>query len=532
MLMLQRVLLFLALGSSCCHAQSDSTRYDVILRNGVVHRGDGTPSLQQDVAVKDGVIAEIAADLNAPADIVIDCEGLVVCPGFIDLHNHSDGEIERRDTRANVNYLMQGCTTVVTGNCGFGPVKVGGYLDKIDKQGAGTNVAHLLPQGSLRSRVMGKADRVPDAMELEEMQTLAAAAMQEGAFGVSTGLIYIPGTFTSSEELIAIASVIADHDGIYVSHIRGEGTSLLTSVEEAIRIGREAGTPVHISHFKASGIPAWGTLRLAVDRVERARSEGQIVTADQYPYPASSTSLEATLLPAWAREGGRDELTDRLRDSALLDRIRQDIQRALPRKGRIQIASCKAFPQYTGRALRELAEQQAIDVVELVIQIEASGGAQVVHFGMQEEEVRSVMPLTWLATASDGGTKVISAAMPHPRSFGTFTRKIGYYARDEQVISLEHAIRSATSLPAAILGLTDRGLIAAGLVADITVFDPQTIRDRATFAQPYLQSTGVQHVLVNGRFAVHDGIPTGRLAGRAVRKQSRTEIPNDSAEPQ
>ena len=499
-------------------AQSETERFDLILRSGLVHVGDGTPPVRMDIVIRDGQIAAMQERLELPGDIEVKCDQLIVCPGFIDLHNHSDGEITSRDTRANVNYLMQGCTTVVTGNCGFGPIDVAGYLDKVDQSGAGTNVAHLLPQGSLRDKVMGKANREPSESDLEEMRELAAEAMQQGAFGMSTGLIYIPGTFTRTEELIEIATVVAAHQGIYVSHIRGEGSNLLSSIKEAIHIGREAQVPVHVSHFKASGIPSWGTLRLAVALIQEARDSGMTVTADQYPYPASSTSLQATLLPSWAREGGREELVERLKDEELLQRIRQDIETALPRKGRIQIASCSGFPQYTGGALRELAENEGLEVADLVVQIELSGGAQVVHFGMQKEEIRSIMPLPWVATASDGGTKVISRAMPHPRSFGTFPRKIGHYARDEQVITMAHAIRSATSLPAEILGLTDRGLIAEGMVADITVFDPETIRDRATFTEPFLQSTGIHHVLINGQLAVHDGIPTGRLAGRSLRK--------------
>ncbi|MCA9066313.1 MAG: amidohydrolase family protein [Planctomycetaceae bacterium] len=499
-------------------AQPAEERCDVLLRGGTVHRGDGSPGVVADVAVRDGRIVAVGAALNMVADQQLDCSGLIVCPGFIDLHNHSDDVITERDTRANINYLMQGCTTVVTGNCGFGPVDTGKYLNAIDKDGAGTNVAHLLPQGSLRSQVMGDVNREARDEELAEMRQLAEQAMIDGAFGMSTGLIYVPGTFTQTPELIEIAKVVGKHQGIYASHIRNEGTELAQSVAEAIEIGAAAGAPVHISHFKASGKDAWGSLRVAVSLIEAAREKGQVVTADQYPYMASSTSLQATLIPTWAREGGRQALLERLQDPETLSRLQKAIAESIPRKGRIQIATFRKNPAYVGKSLEEIAALDGREVVDVVLQIERDGGASVVHFGMQEEEIRSVMPLPWLATASDGGAKVINDSMPHPRSFGTFARKIGRYAIEDDVLSLEAAIRSSSSLPAEILGLSDRGLVDVGKVADLSVFDPQTFRDRATFAEPFLQCAGTRHVLVNGQLAVHDGIPTGRLAGRAVRK--------------
>jgi N-acyl-D-amino-acid deacylase len=383
-------------------AQDPPRRYDVVLLGGSVHIGDGSEPVVANVAIDDGRIAAIGPQAME-AGLVLDCKGLVVCPGFIDLHNHSDGPILGKLTRSNVNYLLQGCTTVVTGNCGSGPVDVGAYLQKIDDQGAGTHIAHLLPQGSLRDDVMGKANRKPTDEELAKMRDLADKAMQDGAFGMSTGLIYIPGIFTETEELIEIAKVVAKHDGIYASHIRGEGKTLVDAVQEAIRIGQEAGTPTHISHFKASGKPYWGTLRLAIQLVEAARTKGLTVTADQYPYIASSTSLDATLLPGWAREGGRPDLKKRLEEAETFQRIRSEVADKLQTSSRIQIASCGYRPAWVGKSIQEIAAADGKEVVDVVMEIEKNGGAAIVNFGMSEDDVRSAMPLPWVATASDGG---------------------------------------------------------------------------------------------------------------------------------
>ncbi|MFV0442377.1 MAG: amidohydrolase family protein [Planctomycetaceae bacterium] len=499
-------------------------RYDLVLQGGTLHRGDGSEPFEANLGIRGGKIAVISPD-KLSGNKLLDCSGLVIAPGFIDLHNHSDDSILKNATRGNVNYLLQGCTTVVTGNCGFGPTDVRDYLTQVDKQGAGTHIAHLLPQGSLRDAVLGKANRSPTAEELERMRKICDRAMTDGAFGMSTGLIYVPGTFTETAELIEIAKVVAAHDGFYASHIRGEGQTLLTAIDEALRIGREAGTPVHISHFKASGRPNWGTLRLAIEQVEQARASGQQVTADQCPYIASSTSLEATLLPKWAREGGRSELKKRLTAPETLARIRADVQTSLHAASRIQLASCRFEPTWIGKSLDDIAELTGRDVLDVVMDIETRGGAQVVSFGMSEDDVRLAMPLLWVATASDGGAKIPTRDQPHPRSFGTFPRKIGHYAIEEQVLSLPAAIRSASGLPADILGLTDRGWLREGLAADIVVFDPKTFRDQATFTRPDLPASGVRHVLVEGTLAIYEGVPTGTLTGHALRKVSTPLAP-------
>ena len=491
---------------------------DVLLQGGMVIDGTGSPSRLADVAILDGkiVIPEVGETVNAPW--TIDCSNLMVCPGFIDLHNHSDGEVEHAQTRAAMNYVTQGCTTMVTGNCGSGPVAVGAYYDKIDEFGAGTNVAHLIPQGSLRKAVL-KSDRVePTEEQLQQMRQLAEDGMQQGAWGMSTGLIYVPSSFASTEEITEIAKVVASHGGIYVSHIRGEGTNLLKSVAEALKIGQEADLPVHISHFKSSGRDAWGLVREAIRVIEDRQVQGQMITADQYPYIATSTSLGATVLPSWAREGSDEDLRKRLVTKA--DQMRDLIAKAIEKTDggtAIRIATYAPMPAWVGMDLAAIAELTKRPIVDVVIEILRHGDASIVKFSISEEDVRYVMQHDWVATASDGGVKLPGATKPHPRNYGTFPRKIAYYSLKEGVIPIEQAVRSMTGLPAEILSMHDRGLLRDGLVADITVFDPAKIRDTATFDQPHQYAKGIRFVFVNGEAALVEGHPTGNLAGRSLR---------------
>ncbi|MBW3600270.1 MAG: D-aminoacylase [Planctomycetes bacterium] len=518
------LLLPLAISAPCLaqDAPPGSIDCDLLLQGGLILDGAGAEGVIGDVAIRGEKIAAVGKFQTQRAGRVIDCRGLVIAPGFIDLHSHSDRSIAEPPTRANVNYVTQGCTTVVTGNCGGGPVDVADYFRRIDSAGAGTNIIHLLPQGSLRAEVMQRENRPPTADELSRMKELAEKAMQDGAWGMSTGLIYVPSSYAETDELVEIAQVVARQGGIYASHIRGEGTALLDAVAEAISIGRQAKLPVHISHFKASGSDVWGTLRVAAELIEEARREGLAVTADQYPYIASSTSIEATLIPTWASAGGKEAMRARLRDEEDGKRIRETIAERLKLGDRIMIASYGPKPEYVGRELRQIARDEGRDVIDLVVEMQLSGSPRCVKFSMSEEDVRFAMTLPWVATASDGSAMIASADKPHPRNFGTFPRKLGHYAREERVISLAHAVRSASGLPADILSLSDRGYLRPEWQADIVVFDPQRISDRATFADPFQYSTGVRWLFVNGVAAIHDGAPTGALAGRALRRSRAT----------
>ncbi|MGZ0174843.1 MAG: N-acyl-D-amino-acid deacylase family protein [Planctomycetales bacterium] len=500
---------------------ADPVDADLLLVNGTIHIGDGKPAQIGDVAIVDDQIVAVGKFEIGTTKQRIDCTGLVVSPGFIDLHNHSDTPATRKETRACVNYLTQGCTTLVTGNCGSGPVDVAAYYDKLDEYGIGLNIAHLLPQGSLRREVMQSERRDATADELARMKTLAAAAMKDGAWGMSSGLLYVPSSYADTKELTDIAKVVSEHGGIYASHIRGEGSGLLDAVNEALQIGRGADLPVHVSHFKSSGKDSWGLVRVAIDIIRKERAAGRIVTADQYPYIASSTSLAATFIPSWGRAGGTKDMLERLEPGPDYDRIHAAISKKLESTDqgqRIQIARYRPNPTWAGQRLKEIADQKQIAPLDLVLQIlKSDSGTKVVNFSINEDDVRYVMQQPWVATASDGSAKIPSEDVPHPRNYGTFPRKIGRYSIREGVVPLTQAIRSSTGLPADILGLHDRGYLRVGMKADIAVLSEKDLIDKATFAEPHQYCEGIRYLLVNGTPAIWNGSLTGALAGRALR---------------
>ena len=501
---------------------------DIRLQGGLIHDGSGGPPVLGDIAITKGQIVAIGKFPVGRSGQTIDCRGLIIAPGFIDLHTHSDDSIVERRTRANVNYLLQGCTTIVTGNCGSGPVDTAKFYRRIDEAGAGSNVCHLIPQGNLRSEVVGSQERPATPEEIAKMKQLAEKAMQDGAWGMSTGLIYVPSSYANTDELVEIASVVAAHHGFYASHIRGEGTGLLVAVQEALDIGRRAKLPVHVSHFKSTGQEAWGLIRRAATLIEAARQKGEKVTADQYPYTASSTSLEATLIPTWARAGTPADLLVRIDHAEQGPKIREAIQTSLEKAQNgqaIRISRYASQPEWAGKSLAEIATAEKTTPLEIAIRITRGGGAGVVNFGMSEDDVRFAMQLPWVATASDGRGYLPGADKPHPRSYGTFARKVGHYCYAEKHISMEHAIRSSSALPAEILGLKDRGLLKSGFAADVIVFDPNTFRDTATFDEPHQYAVGMKYVFVNGTAAVLNGIPTGALAGRALKHNAPVPLP-------
>jgi len=505
---------------------ADPVAADVVIKNATIHDGSGKAGYVGDVAIAGDKVVAVGVVQAAGSPRVIDGTGLVVAPGFIDLHTHcdsSDTGVTSRTGRPNQCYVMQGVTTVVTGNCGSGPVDVKAFYAKLQADGVGTNVAHLVPHNAVRTRAMGNANRVPTADELKKMEELVDAGMRDGAWGMATGLIYTPGTYSKTDELVVLARVAASHHGIYASHIRDEGTGLIDAIEEALKIGREAKLPIHISHIKASGKRAWGKSADAIAVIRKAVADGQAVTADQYPYIASSTSLAATLVPTRFRDGTSKDYKARLDDPEAGPQIRKAVESALGGrdggKG-IMIARYRPNPKWQGKSLAAIAEADKKSPGDVVIEIEKAGGASVVNFGMSEEDVRLYMKQPWVATASDGSSHVPGDTVPHPRSYGTFPRKIGRYAIDDGVVPLEQAIRSATGLPADILRLTDRGYLKPGQFADVVVFDPKTYRDTATFEKPHQYATGVKYLFVNGKAAIDNGeYKEAVLAGKPLRKK-------------
>lgn len=498
---------------------------DFVLKGGMMFDGGGKPGVIGDVAIKGEKIVAVGAFAVAGTPKVIDCAGLYVAPGFIDLHTHSDSALQTTPTNGNRNYLRQGVTTIVTGNCGSGPTDVAAYFSRMEKVGIGSNVIHQVPHNNVRSKVMGNVNREPTAKELAEMEALTDMAMRDGGWGLSTGLIYNPGTYAKTEEIIALAKVAARHGGFYASHIRGEGANVLDSVAEALRIGREAGLPVHISHLKASGRKVWGGKAAeVVAMIKKARQSGQVVTADQYPYTASSTSLRATIVPPRFREGSQDDFVRRMRDPEIGPKLREAMAERVKesRDGEdLRIARFSPKPAWQGKNLLAIAEHEGKSPVEIAWQIEKSGGAQIVHFSMNEEDVRLIMRQDFVATASDGSSMVPNATVPHPRSYGCFARKIGYFGIQEKIIPVEFAIRSASGLPADILKLTDRGYLRPGCFADVVVFEPKSYRDKATFDKPHEYATGVIWLLVNGKMAIARGESTAALAGKVLRHKSK-----------
>lgn len=496
----------------------------IVIRGATVYDGSGAAGVVQDLAITGEKITAIG-QFDAPAGaVIINGTGLVVAPGFIDLHTHCDGNITMKGRRPNACYITQGVTTIVTGNCGSGPVDVAAFFQSLDDGGIGTNVIHQVPHNNVRSMAMGgNHNRAPTDAELQKMCELTDKAMRDGAWNLSTGLIYNPGTYSKTEEIITLAKVSAKYGGHYASHIRDESARLLDAIAEAIRIGKEAGCPVHISHIKCSGKAFHGHSARAIAMIEAARNEGLKVTADQYPYIASSTSLRAQIVPTRYREGSTKEYLARLDDPETGPKIKAAIQNSLKDGTHIQIARYSPKPAWQGKRIADIAAAEKKEPVEIVLEIERNGSAQVVIFGMSEEDVRNYMKQPWVATASDGSTQVANDDVPHPRSYGTFPRKIGRYCIEDQVLPLEQAIRSASGLPADILQIKDRGYLRTGFAADVVVFDPKTFRDVATYEKPHQLSTGVKWLFVNGQAVIEDGQhKPDVLAGKVLRRQTST----------
>jgi len=506
-----RMLAALLLSAPCL---ATAQKLDLIIRGGSVIDGSGAPAQKADIGIAGDRIVFIGSSNGKQATRVIDAPGLIVTPGFIDPHTHTAGDLSDPKRSRNDAYLMQGVTTVATGNDGDSPKEIGATLAKWEHQGIGTNAALFIGQGTVRGEVMKMSDGKPTDEQLAQMKHLVEAAMQQGAIGISTGLYYAPGSYSSTEEVIELAKVAAQYHGIYDTHMRDESSytiGLLGSVRETIRIGREAHLTVMISHIKALGADVWGQSADVIKVIDDARREGINVVASQYPYTASGTSVTAALVPRWAEANG--VLLKNLDDPAVHTKLINEMNQNLVRRGGPDslLMTAPRDKTVTGKTLAAIAKERNESPVDAAIEIIKSGGSAVASFNMKENDIEAFMRQPWVMTCSDGSEG-------HPRKYGTYPRKIHDYVYERHIIFLEAAVRSSTSLPAETLGLKDRGLLKPGYFADVLVFDPKTFQERATYESPRVLAAGVRYLTVNGRLAIDEGNLTTTLAGKALKR--------------
>lgn len=537
--------------------------FDVLIRGGRVIDGTGNPWVRADVGLRDGRIAAVGLLPDATADRTIDATGRMVAPGFIDIHSHADdgsarigGATIRTDTlprKAMPNIVAQGVTTVVVNHDGRSPWPIAAQRDRIDRQGIGAHVALMIGHGEVRRQVMGDdVERAATPDEVDRMRALVRQGLEEGAVGLSAGLEYAPGRWSTLDEVAALVAELTPWDGVYISHQRSEGSdpmwywpslhdagppTLLDAVLETIEIGRRSGARVVASHIKAKGAHYWGSSQAAIERIEQARAEGVQVFADQYPYPTSGSDGSTVLVPGWALQdeeaSGPDDrrppaevLRANLERPEVAAAIRRDVTHEIRRRGGADRVVVFEYPDSSvvGLTLAEVARRWELDAVETALQLqlrgdpERRGGGRLRGFSMSESDVERYAALPWVATASDGGLAHPDDPFSvHPRFYGTFPRKIAWYARDRGVLSVEEAVRSMTSLPALLMGFRDRGQLREGFVADVVVFDLATLEDRTTFFEPHAYPSGIEHVLVAGEAVVDDGELTWALPGRVIR---------------
>ena len=496
-------------------------QYDLVITNARIVDGTGNPWFRGSVAIKDGVIARVGRfDSNSAR--TIDAGGQIVAPGFIDVHAHTEDIFDHPFAE---NFLRMGVTSLVTGNCGGSVTDVAEFLSRYTQKPLTVNLATLIAHGSVRSKAMGLDDRAPTAEEQAKMNANVEQAMKDGAVGLSTGLIYVPGTFAKTEEVVELARVASKYGGTYASHIRDEGVDVVKAIEEAINIGEQANMPVDISHFKISAKSLWGQTATTLGLVKAARSRGLTVTVDQYAYTASSTSLDVRL-PNWAVAGGREEGKKRLADAATRAKITKEMKEDLKKKNFkdysfAYVASYRTNPDYNGKNIKEIAKiargKDNLDAqIEQIFEMYDKGGAQMVYRVMDEQDVQAIMREPFTMIASDSGVRTFGSGMPHPRGYGNNARVLGRYVRELKLFTLEDAIRKMTSLPAQTFSLRNRGQIREGMAADIVIFDETKVGDKSTFEKPHQYSEGFSKILVNGVVVLDEGKLTTARPGQPI----------------
>ncbi len=509
-------------GSGACAAE----RYDVLIRGGTVVDGSGSPRRTADVAIRgDRIVAVGAVAADATAAKLIDATGKIVAPGFIDPHTHAADGITTEKLAAAAPILYQGITTILINPDGGGPGDLRAQSALLAKHTPGVNVGQMIGHNGVRIDVMGFANRKPTAVEQKRMEALVAAAMDQGAFGLSSGPFYVPGKYSDTAEIVGLAKVAARYPGAFhTSHIRDESSydvGVLGAIEELIQVSREAKLPGIVTHIKVLGPSVWGKSADAIKMIDAARAEGLSIWADQYAYSASGSGLQPALMPGWAQEGGQEAIARRLRDPALRARIRQEMAANLERRAgahAIMIRRHSADPSLEGKRLGEIARSRGQDPLDTAIDMIIAGGAPIVSFNMSEQDIEALMQQPWMMTSTDGNLVEFGTGAEHPRAYGAFPRKIRRYALDRNVISLEQAVHSSTGLTAKVLGIKDRGELRPGAFADVLVFDPKAIRDTATYEKPHAYAEGMDHVLVNGQPAIAGGKLVATRSGRVLRR--------------
>ena len=506
-------------------ALPQSPAYDLVLRNGRIVDGSGSPWYRADLAIRGDTIMRIAPSIPDAARRVIDIEGQVIAPGFIDVHTHARRGIFELPTADN--YVRQGVTTIMEGPDGDSPVPLGPFLARLEALPKSLNIGSFIGQGSIRRAVIGEADRPASAAELDKMRALAEQGMKEGAFGLSSGLFYVPGIFTPLEEVVELAKVAGRLGGYYNSHMRDEASRVVDSVIETIAVGERGGLPTQVSHHKVIGQGNWGRSTATLRLIDEARARGVDVTIDQYPYTASSTNIQSALLPAWALEGGRASLIKRLSDRPTRAKIKAEAARLIrtERGGgdpkNVVVSYCPWDESLGGKHLAEVARLRGMEptidnAAEAALWLTENGGCQGIFHAMGEEDLERILRHPATMIASDGSIQIGSGLVPHPRSYGTFARVLAVYVRERKLVTLEDAVRKMASLPAQRLGLADRGLLRPGLKADIAVFDPARVRDAATYDKPRQFAEGFSHVIVNGQVVFEGGAMTAARPGKVL----------------
>lgn len=506
-----------------CFYNSLAQQYDLLIRNGSVIDGSGKKSFKADIAINNQKIVAIGNFSAATAKRIIDANGLTVSPGFIDLHTHIESIHQTPDAESHVR---QGVTLALGGPDGGGPWPFGTYLDDLSKKPLGLNAAFLTGHNTIRKNIMNLDNRAPTADELEQMKKQVALAMQEGAFGFSTGLKYLPGTFSEMGEVIALSKVASSYGGFYTSHLREEGLGLIDAVQEAILIGREAKIPIVLTHHKVVGKPSWGASTKTLFLVDSANKAGLDIQIDQYPYTASYTSI-SILIPSWSLAGGNKNFKERIADPVLRDSIKKEIvynimtDRGAGDISRVQFGKVNWMPELEGKTLADWAIMKNLEPTpengaDLVIEAESKGGSGMIFHAMDDADVDRIMKHPKTMIASDGRLSQPGDGHPHPRAYGTFPRVLGYYVREKKLLTLEEAIHKMTGLPALRMGLKDRGILAKDYFADIVIFNPTTVKDKSTFEEPHQYPEGILYVIVNGVITVDNGKFTGNRGGKVL----------------